>query len=798
MAVVKKQTNVISSALPASWWGETWREGYFIGSGTVGANLFGGAAEERILLNHADLLWQGRISVVPDVSAKLKEVRALVEDGQYDSASDVYVRALAAKNFRPQHFYPLPMCVLTAKCSLDKGAKEYVRTLNMSSAEVNVSFLDGQARINRNCFISRENDTLVYEISKTGSGKPLDYEFSFNLPDVFNARTPNSISNMPQGIRTSYDKYFMYFTARSDDGGDYGAVAKLNHYGGSLTITEKGLRISGANNIILYLKTFVKGNYEKEFTRIKGELSAMKDPYDKLLKSHALLHQKYFGASTLSFNGTTDEYAENMLQELRKGELDCALVEKVYKYSRYLFVCSTNEQSRMFSPYGLWGASYKAFKCALPFSGAAQQVYSFAMQSNMLPLAEPLFNFIDEHMGEFKDNAIRLFNCRGVFIPTIVTNGTGRLGAVDPAVIHFTGCAGMTASLFQQYYLLTGNSKFYKSKALPFMREVALFYQDYFIKDKNGMCASNPSCLPLSTYSSAGVGTQPFSLAKDAYVDFVICRETLTNLIAGAKEQGLYAGEIPAWENMLAALPKAEKTPEGLIKDFLGNAALKNTNASNLSSLYGMKDYVDKFDLDEEYSYLLATAKKKSENAGENQNSYDMSLLAGVFAKLGQKKLAADCLAGVLRGCAMKNLAFTLTDWRGMGECGNDVWSPMQLQSNLAFSLAVHNMVLATLSDGMAIMPSMEANCNGIKAEGFLSYKGTSVDIFHNAQKSLLIIDVKAKKAVDFNMYLPEGVKKLLKSSAKVDYDAESNTVKNISLAAGKSINLQFSFRPTK
>lgn len=416
----------------------------------------------------------------------------------------------------------------------------------------------------------------------------------------------------------------------------------------------------------------------------------------------------------------------------------------------------------------------------------------------MVSLAEPFFNFIDEHMGEFKDNAIRLFNCRGVFIPAINTNGTGRLGAVDPSVIHFTGCAGMTASLFQQYYNLTGNVKFYKSKALPFMREVALFYQDFFIKDKSGNYTSSPSCLPLSTYSSVGGNLAALPFAKDAYIDFAICRELLADLIAGAKEQGLYAAEIPAWENMLASLPKAEKTPEGLIKDFLGNVTAKNTNQSNVSSLYGIKNYVDRFDADEEYSHILATAKKKLENAGETQNSYDLSLLASVFAKLGQKKLAAECLAGVLRGCAMNNLAFTLSDWRGMGECGNDVWAPMQLQSNVVFSLAVHNMILATLSDGMAVMPAMEATCSGLKAEGFLSYKGTVVDIFHNVQKALLIIDVKAKKAVSFNMYLPEGVKRLLKSSAKVDYDADGGIVRNISLAAGKSINLQFSFRPVK
>ena len=54
MASLKKSKSTLVSYTPAGWWAETWREGLFCGNGKIGANIFGGAALEQILLNHSD------------------------------------------------------------------------------------------------------------------------------------------------------------------------------------------------------------------------------------------------------------------------------------------------------------------------------------------------------------------------------------------------------------------------------------------------------------------------------------------------------------------------------------------------------------------------------------------------------------------------------------------------------------------------------------------------------------------------------------------------------------------------
>ena len=87
MASLKKSKSTLVSYTPAGWWAETWREGLFCGNGKIGANIFGGAALEQILLNHSDLVWQGRISVVPDADSALPNQIGMIWFGRAESAS---------------------------------------------------------------------------------------------------------------------------------------------------------------------------------------------------------------------------------------------------------------------------------------------------------------------------------------------------------------------------------------------------------------------------------------------------------------------------------------------------------------------------------------------------------------------------------------------------------------------------------------------------------------------------------------------------------------------------------------
>ena len=156
------------------------------------------------------------------MSAKVSQVRKLIDEGEYEQAKEVMQKALIQKNFRPQPHTPLPLCVLKTRMLSDNAPKNYVRELNMATGEATVSYSDGSTRIDRSLFVSRNDDTVVYEITKTGS-KFIDCELSFDVMDKINCRAPNALSSMPEGINARYERQFMSFAARNDDGTEFGA-----------------------------------------------------------------------------------------------------------------------------------------------------------------------------------------------------------------------------------------------------------------------------------------------------------------------------------------------------------------------------------------------------------------------------------------------------------------------------------------------------------------------------------------------------------------------------------------------
>lgn len=290
MVSIRKPKNALKFSKPASWWGSTWREALPTGNGVIGAAVYGGAGNDVVMINHCDLWWQGHVGVLQDVADKLKDVRKKMDDAPKE-AEDIFSNALISKGYRPQLSYPLPLCDFKIDMPLQKSAKEYSRILNMENGEATVTFKDGATRFDRSMFVSRAQNLIAYEITRAGS-KSIDVDFSLDVHDRFNVRTPSAVSKLPDGVVTKYEKFFMYFSARSDNGTEFGVVGFINHYGGEQIVSTKGISIRGADKVLVTLRVFVESQREKEWKAQKAALTAVKLTYEKLLKEHTPLHSK--------------------------------------------------------------------------------------------------------------------------------------------------------------------------------------------------------------------------------------------------------------------------------------------------------------------------------------------------------------------------------------------------------------------------------------------------------------------------------------------------------------------------
>ena len=143
-------------------------------------------------------------------------------------------------------------------------------------------------------------------------------------------------------------------------------------------------------------------------------------------------------------------------------------------------------------------------------------------------------------------------------------------------MIHFTGVAGWLGNLFYDYALFTDDQKFLKTRALPFMKEAATFYEEFFKLVDLKYYESSPSYSPNTTPGNL-VGTgEEHAIAKNATVDFAVARNLLKNLIEGSKVAAMNKAEIIKWEDMLKKIPPYKYNPDGTVSEFIDDRCTDN------------------------------------------------------------------------------------------------------------------------------------------------------------------------------------------------------------------------------
>lgn len=785
-----KFSNVLKFCTPARWWGEKWREGLYVGNGKVGANVYGGAAEEKILINDAALNWMGRTTVVPDVSVKIKDARRLIDNGEFMAAQQVLPTALEQKNFRPQAEYPLPLCELDMHFVQSEITTGYSRTLDMEKGEANVTYSVLGTTYKRDLFASRADNLICYRITKQGGGS-ISLRMELALMHRVNARTYEGSCNMPEGVTVKYDKQFMCFAARNEDNGtDYGAVVKLTVLGGSVRPEKNFVEIVNAQSVFMLIKTFVNGSREKEWNNIKTSLTSNKDSYDKLLKAHVALHSKLYNSVDVSLGAPVDKPIEDLLLDADSSKMSPQLAEKIYKFSRYLMVAGTSDDGNLLSPVGLWNGCYKpyrAFKCA---SGELQTTYLHTLQGNMFANVEKTFDYFENSIGDYRNNAQRLFGCRGIVVPVIAAPNTGRLGSSDVFAIHFTGCGAWLCNFYYKYAKISQNTKFLKTRLIPFMKEVAAFYQDFFKYTPSGLEIS-PSALPMRVADSYKITDRPV-IAKNSALDFALAKDLLSNLIEACASCNV-KGDIAAWQKLIDDVPEMQLASDGTFKEFVNSIISVDYTGISNGTLYNayFGDGVNVLSNPEIIERYVATADKKRAEPS-SQNSYNMTVLGSVYARLGEGDKASLCLTNAVRGCAINNLVFVDKDWRGMGICGSGVWTPIQLHSNMVFANVIQQMLMYSKGNDVVIFPALPSEWKTLSFKEFLAENGALVSVNLDGEKGVLVIRLESKKETTINLTLPAEAKKLLKTNLQQKPDGKQQF--KFTLPANKTVEFQYKY----
>jgi alpha-L-fucosidase 2 len=349
--------------------------------------------------------------------------------------------------------------------------------------------------------------------------------------------------------------------------GGYDNAVRVIAKGGHVESDGKTITIASAKEVLLIagIEWYAK-RQDGSLPALKDRLTALPADYRALLKPHAEKWGALFNRVTLDLNGGADRRltSEELIARAKAGNfkgVPPALIEKLYDASRFYFLCSSDEVPPNLQ--GIWNGVFTA-----PWAGSytydtnIENAMDSALSANMPEGMEPFFRMIESHLPDWRANAKNLFGCRGVAGPITTSPNTGLNFAFGGAWAWnlWPSGAGWIASYFYDYYRFTGDKAFLEKRAVPLMKEIALFYEDYLTEtNAQGQYIFRPSCSPE-------VGGVLWS--DNSVLDVAIAKELLTNLITACATLGIEKENIVKWRAMLAKMPPYQVGPQGDLSEW--------------------------------------------------------------------------------------------------------------------------------------------------------------------------------------------------------------------------------------
>ncbi len=593
-----------------------WEEALLIGNGRMGGLVMSRPFDETITLTHERLflpIAEQRPTV--ETGSRLDEIRKLIRDGQYAQAAGL-VMQIDKDQGRPGRLVwadPFfPACDL--RITLDNEAKPtgYRRSLDYATGVARVQWTDADTRYQQRAFISRPDNAMVLELTAEGA-KGLTGRIAVG-PHVpgpkENDKERRSAGNGPASPTVSAEGQWMTLRGayRKAPAG-YEIVARVMADGGKTQAKDGAIGVEGASKVTVLLRIVPLNDFKNSsVARTRKGLESVGGDFDALLKRHVAVHGAIYGRQRLDLGAAADRQipAEQLYQETHDKAATPALLEQVFDAGRYEILCCCGDWPPNLQ--GVWAGVWNTpWRSAYTLNGNMPSAIANLLNGNMPELMHSVFGYFEPMMEHFRSNAKRHYNARGIFIPAHASRFGYDL-SYNQTYCHtfWTAGAAWYAGFYYDYYLYTGDKDFLRDKALPFMKDAALFYEDFLtkeVKDAQGVYEFNPSYSPENT--PAGGNSQA---TINATMDLAACRQLLGNLVKACTELGIEKDNVAKWKAMMASLPKYMIGENGELKEWCKAQLRENHSHRHCSHFLGLWYGIDPAIADD--PALLAAAKK--------------------------------------------------------------------------------------------------------------------------------------------------------------------------------------------
>ena len=759
---------------PASFAGDWAREATPLGNGKTGVLVGGGVGTEHVIFNRTDLWHRAYSEELPDVSALLPEMRKLMDDGNFADANHFMYDALKKTGFHCNSGLPQTLGELTVSYATDSLFSNYRRLLHMDTGECEIVYDQKTRHAVRKCFVSRKDDVFYYEYSAT---EPTDIVIGFG---VYDDQTHTDVikKDLENGLFIEVCGNHIYYRAKSEFVECAAAVSVF----GAECREEKGKLHLYGSYFRMAVKCFSGAGAAEKFSSGAGADAAAPGDFDykEKLASHTRLHKKLFCGADITLARGTKRTAEDLLDEAYEDRASPELIEKMWRFGRYLFISGTDRNGLPFPLYGIWHTKYFPMWSQHVANENVQIIHWHTAAGGLSELMLPLIHYYCDDLSPFRDMASKLYGCKGIFVDGYSSPANKGLCEYVPVILHFTGCAGWLSRHFYKYYKMTGDRKTLDRQIFPFMLAAADFYLDYIRFGKDGKIVLYPTVSPENTpanLQNAGVSYlgHPCAPTKNATIEIAIVKDLFGNILDLISETGEHREYQKPLSEALSAMPEYMINSEGAVREWTDPDLEDYYFHRHVSHIYPVFPGEE---VTRESDPRLFAAFEKAVDLRKlgGQSGWSLAHIASIYAAMGRAERVAECLDTLFKGCTLSNLMTLHNDYRNMGVTLTWDRPPVQLDAAMG---AVNAVQMMLLDERGGYVRLLQAVPDRLSAGSFdrLAFTCGRVSCRWNKKTGSVKATVRVTRGGSFRLLLPEFALQIKSISGTARYTAEGNVI---------------------